>query len=98
MSGVAPTEFGLASGVVNTAFMMGGALALAALASVAAARSDILRASGDGELAALNGGYNAAFVIGAVFAAAATALAAALIRAEQPAGAEDAQETAPAAH
>jgi hypothetical protein len=98
MSGVEPGESGLASGVVNTAFMMGGALALAALASVAAARSDSLRASGDGELAALNGGYNAAFVIGAVFAAAATALAAALIRAEQPAGAEDAQETAPAAH
>ena len=52
MSGVARTEFGLASGVVNTAFMMGGALALAALASVAAARSDSLRSSGDDELAA----------------------------------------------
>ena len=99
MSGVAPTEFGLASGVVNTAFMMGGALALAALASVAAARSDSLRASGDGELAALNGGYNAAFVIGAAFAAAATVLAGVLIRAEQPAGAEEeAQGAAPAAH
>ncbi len=99
MSGVAPTEFGLASGVVNTAFMMGGALALAALASIAAARSDSLRASGDGELAALNGGYNAAFVIGAAFAAAATVLAAVLIRAEQPAGAEEeAQGAAPAAH
>jgi hypothetical protein len=98
MSGVAPTEFGLASGVVNTAFMMGGALALAALASVAAARSDSLRSSGEAELEALNGGYNAAFIIGAVFAAAATVVAAALLRAEQPAGAEEAPDAAPAAH
>ena len=35
MSEVAPTESGLASGVVNTAFMMGGALGLAVLASLA---------------------------------------------------------------
>ena len=37
MSDVEPGESGLASGVVNTAFMMGGALGLAVLASVAAA-------------------------------------------------------------
>jgi EmrB/QacA subfamily drug resistance transporter len=35
MSEVAPSESGLASGVVNTAFMMGGALGLAVLASLA---------------------------------------------------------------
>jgi MFS family permease len=35
MSDVDPTESGLASGVVNTAFMMGGALGLASLASLA---------------------------------------------------------------
>ena len=35
MSEVAPTESGLASGVVNTAFMMGGALGLAVLATLA---------------------------------------------------------------
>jgi MFS family permease len=38
MSDVEPSESGLASGVVNTSFMMGGALGLAALASLAEAR------------------------------------------------------------
>jgi uncharacterized protein YbaA (DUF1428 family) len=39
MSDVEPGDAGLASGVVNTAFMMGGALGLAVLASAAAART-----------------------------------------------------------
>jgi MFS family permease len=37
MSDVDPSESGLASGVVNTSFMVGGALGLAALASLSAA-------------------------------------------------------------
>ena len=45
MSDVEPSEAGLASGVVNTAFMMGGALGLAVLASLAASRTDSLAAS-----------------------------------------------------
>jgi MFS family permease len=36
MSDVAPQEAGLASGVINTSFMMGGSLGLAVLAIVAA--------------------------------------------------------------
>jgi EmrB/QacA subfamily drug resistance transporter len=80
MSDVEPTEAGLASGVVNTSFMMGGALGLAVLASVAAARTDTLTASGDGTLEALTGGYHAAFLLGAVFAAAAAAIGAAFLR------------------
>lgn len=75
MSDVEPNESGLASGVVNTAFMMGGALGLAILASVAAARTDNLLASGESDVGALNGGYQLAFLAGAVFAAAAGALA-----------------------
>ena len=83
MSDVEQSESGLASGIVNTAFMMGGALGLAVLASIAASRTDSLRASGDGPLAALTGGYHVAFVVGALFAAAAAVVGAALLRSGQ---------------
>jgi MFS family permease len=91
MSDVEPQDSGLASGVVNTAFMMGGALGLAVLAAIATSRTDTLLADGDANAAALTGGYHAAFVVGAVFAAVAGALAAALLRAapmRAPAAAE----------
>jgi len=81
MGDVEPSESGLASGVVNTSQMMGGALGLAILASLAASRTDHLRASGDAPRAALAGGYQAAFVVGAAFAAAAAALGAVFFRA-----------------
>ncbi len=81
MSDVKPEESGLASGVVNTAFMMGGALGLAVLASVADWRTGQLRASGHGAIAALTGGYHLAFVIGAVFAGAGALVGGTLLRA-----------------
>ncbi len=80
MGDVPQEEAGLASGVVNTAFMMGGALGLAVLASLAASRTDALAASGTGELEALAGGYHVAFLVGAIFAASAAAIGAALLR------------------
>ena len=69
MGDVPPSEAGLASGIVNTAFMMGGALGLAVLVSVADSRTDSLRSGGDGTLVALTGGYHAAFLVAAAFAA-----------------------------
>ena len=80
MSDVEPSESGLASGIVNTGFMMGGALGLAALASIASSRTSSLRADGDGPLTALVGGYHAAFLVGALFAVGAAVLGSSLLR------------------
>ena len=74
MSDVEPQESGLASGVVNTSFMMGGALGLAVLASLAASRTDSSARIGSGALEALVGGYHVAFVVGALFAIGAAAV------------------------
>jgi EmrB/QacA subfamily drug resistance transporter len=80
MSDVEPGEAGLASGVVNTSFMMGGALGLAILASLAASRTETLAAERGDPLTALTGGYHAAFLVGALFAAGAAVLSALLLR------------------
>jgi predicted MFS family arabinose efflux permease len=91
MSDVEPSESGLASGVVNTSFMMGGALGLAILASLAASRTDTLLANGDDQATALVGGYHAAFLLGAIFAGMGAAIGAIFLRAGVPAphGAEE---------
>ena len=91
MNDVSPTESGLASGIVNTSFMMGGALGLAILASMAGARTGRLAALGSEHAVALTGGYHLAFVGGAAFALLATAAGVLLMRVrEQPPAAETA--------
>jgi hypothetical protein len=80
MGEVEPNEAGRPSGVMNTSFMMGGALGLAVLTSVAASRTEKLEASGHGPLAALTGGYHAAFLIGALFAAGAALVGGVFLR------------------
>jgi EmrB/QacA subfamily drug resistance transporter len=96
MGDVGPEESGLASGVVNTAFMMGGALGLAVLASLAASRTDSLTASGHAHLVALNGGYHVALLVGAVFAVAAATVGAVFLHSAAQAP-EQAHEGAPGA-
>ncbi|KQW55829.1 DHA2 family efflux MFS transporter permease subunit [Variovorax sp. Root411] len=95
MSEVSPADSGLASGVVNTSFMMGGALGLAVLASAAAARSASMEAAGAQMPLALTGGYNLAFLVGAVFAAAAGLIGALLLRTAMPGQAQNNEEAAP---
>jgi MFS family permease len=85
MSDVAESESGLASGIFNTSFMMGGALGLAILASLSSARVNQLLASGTSTSVALAGGYQVAFLVGAVCTAMAALLCAALLRAKAPA-------------
>lgn len=80
MSDVKPDESGLASGLVNTSFMMGGALGLAILASIAAAQTSALLLSGTNQLQAINSGYQIAFLVGAIFAALAAFLGAKFLR------------------
>ncbi|HTE48619.1 MAG TPA: MFS transporter, partial [Candidatus Paceibacterota bacterium] len=81
MSDVSPSDSGLASGLVNTSFMMGGALGLSILASLAAVQTIQLKAAGVSELAALTGGYRVAFLVGAIFAGLGALLCALLLRA-----------------
>jgi hypothetical protein len=95
MGDVEPQDSGLASGIVNTAFMMGGALGLAVLVAVADSRTDALRDAGDGALAALTGGYHTAFLVAAVFAAAG-ALLGLLLRPVMPPMGEPEGEAEPA--
>lgn len=86
MGDVKPSDSGVASGIVNTAFMMGGALGLAILASFAAARTEALTAAGASSITALNGGYHLAFLLGALCVIVAAVLGSLFIRSpRQPA-------------
>ncbi len=94
MGDVEPQDAGVASGIVNTSFMMGGALGLAVLAAIATARTNAL--GGSQSAAALTGGYHLAFLVGSAFVGAAAVIGATLIRANPQAMAHATQE-APAA-
>jgi hypothetical protein len=80
MNGVGNTETGVASGIVNTSFIMGGAFGLAVLSSVVDVRTRELQMSGVDAVAALNGGYHFAFLLGALLVAAAALLGRLVLR------------------
>jgi EmrB/QacA subfamily drug resistance transporter len=65
MSDSRPDDAGLASGILNTAGQVGGALGLAVLATLAGARTANLIHAGNDLASALAGGYHLAWLVGA---------------------------------
>ncbi|MGI5241384.1 MFS transporter [Dactylosporangium sp. CA-139066] len=80
MSGARPDDAGLASGLFNTTQQLGMAIGVAALSTVASARTTARLHSGAAEAAALTDGYRLAFTIGALLLAASIAGAVFVLR------------------
>jgi EmrB/QacA subfamily drug resistance transporter len=95
MGGVAPSEAGLASGLVNTTLQVGGAIGLAVLATLSTSRTANLVAGGDSQAHALTEGYRLAFLVAAGLIAAGIVVATLVLRntaaAPQEAGEEIAE-------
>ncbi|TDC86732.1 MFS transporter, partial [Actinomadura sp. 7K507] len=84
MSSAGPDDAGLASGLFNTVQQVGMALGVAVLTTLAASRTESLRADGHGDAAALTGGYHLAFGISAALLIAALTISLLVLRRPAP--------------
>jgi EmrB/QacA subfamily drug resistance transporter len=80
MSDVAPSESGLASGLINTTVQVGGAIGLAVLATLSSERTRGLLARGETSASALNSGYHLAYLISAALTIVATLVAVTVLK------------------
>ncbi|GAA0314103.1 DHA2 family efflux MFS transporter permease subunit [Actinoallomurus spadix] len=80
MSGARPDDAGAASGLFNTSQQVGGALGVAVLSTLAAARTTRLAAHGHDRASALTGGFHLAFGVGAGLLAVAFVLTLTVLR------------------
>jgi EmrB/QacA subfamily drug resistance transporter len=89
VSGTTDADAGLASGLINTAEQVGGAIGLAVLASVAASRTNTVLHAAHGAQsalpAALTDGFSRAFIVGAAFAVLGVILALLFVENSRPA-------------
>ena len=83
LAGVGPREAGLASGLLNTAQQVGGAIGVAVVSSIAVSRATHLLRTGSSQASALTSGYALAFWVIAGVSAAGVVMALALVRDEQ---------------
>jgi len=84
MSGAGHDDAGLASGLFNTTQQIGMAVGVAVLSTLAASRTESLLGVGQGQAAALTGGYRLAFAVGAGLIIAAFLVAYAVLRQPAP--------------
>jgi EmrB/QacA subfamily drug resistance transporter len=96
LAGVEPAEAGLASGLINTSQQIGGALGIAALATIATSHTADAVASGTAQQAALVDGFTAAFVAGVIIAAVGVVASLTLIRRDELEQPEAVRDAAPA--
>jgi sugar phosphate permease len=80
MSGAHRDDAGLASGLINTTTQVGGALGLAVLVTLAAERTNHLKAAGESTQSALNAGYHLGYLLAAGLTFGALLIAALVLR------------------